>query len=757
VLLLQNDGWCDKDATLFTMHDLAHDLARAILADQVNDKGNAGGNRCRYALLTDCTKPLQLSVTSPANIIALHFLDCRELELRGDAFLLATCLRVLDLNECLIGRLPDSIGRLKQLRFLHAPRIQDQMIPSCITELSELNYLNLRGSRNISRLPESIGDMKGLMLLDLSGCSGIRELPISFTELKQLVHLDLSNCRMSISEAFGGFSKLQYLNLSINSIKVGDRRGLPAIINNLIKLRYLNLSGCIKAMVPPAENQSGSLLNSISTLSNLEHLDLSENEELSSIPESIGNLGKLHTLDLSGCFCLNELPDSIGKMVCLKVLNVGRCSPWFDTSRLNVALLPHFVVHPSSDKYNSNIILLQPTNPDELTIERLKNVKSAEEAQRIKLIEKQNIKELIFLWSESTVRFVDDKEVLEKLVPPSSVQILHISGYRSVSFPDWLMGIGQFLPCLLEIDLSAFAECKNLPPFGELPNLRFLRLFRMESLEEWNMTHSSDEEGANNLVFPKLETLRIMRCVKLRIKSCLPRAKSLIIEDCDNVLSSWGESSSHTGASFSSPITDLFVEDSKLPLYQWRLFRQLPALRSSTIKRCSDLTTSPEIIQHLSSLQTLVLDHPEPPRWLVELTSLQELSLCSRTSMTSLPQWLGELVSLKKFEIWHGEGIRALPDSIQQLTKLENLCIYNCPILMKWCESKENSMKLAHVQTLVCAYQAFILARNSGYSFFNTNRNMQHEYLCKIMMSKMRDDYTNCLSKTKRIMFVIKL
>ncbi|XP_048527507.1 putative disease resistance protein RGA3 [Triticum urartu] len=235
----------DRDVTFFRMNDLVHDLARMILAHQFNDKGSVGGNKCRYALLTDCSNPLQFSFTSPANIKALHFRDCSNTQLRGSAFSSAKCLRVLDLSECLIQKLPDCIGQLKQLRFLHAPRIQDKMIPNCITELSELNYLNLRGSEKILALPESIGDIKGLMHLDLSGCTGISELPISFAELKQLVHLDLSHCRVSISEAFGGFTKLQYLNLSVEH---SDRR-LPDVIGNLIKLRYLNLSGCMEISV----------------------------------------------------------------------------------------------------------------------------------------------------------------------------------------------------------------------------------------------------------------------------------------------------------------------------------------------------------------------------------------------------------------------------------------------------------------------------------------------------------------------------
>ncbi|KAM0846416.1 hypothetical protein ACQ4PT_055682 [Festuca glaucescens] len=709
---LPSGGWHVKDVTLFTMHDLVHDLATVILGDQLTNKGGAAGKRCRYALLTDCSKPLHLSVISPENIKALYFLDCGELELRGDAFSLAKCLHILDLSECIIRKLPDSVGHLKQLRFLRAPRIQDLTLPNSIVELSELNYINLGGSCLLA-LPESIGDMKGLMHLDLSGCILLREHPASFAELKQLVHLDLSNCHMSISEAFGGFTKLQFLNLSIMQfVRDVNRKGLTRVMSNLIRLRYLNLSGCMKTMVPSTEKQFVELLDSISTLSNLEYLDLSQNVELTIIPESICNLRKLHTLDLSGCYSLHILPYSMVNMVSLKVLNVTGCSllkKSLMNSQLNIVSLPHFVVRASTDTCSSNIILLRHTNPVDLAIDKLEYVKTAEEAQSIKLIEKKNIRSLTFQWTEDIGRIVDDKDVLEKLVPPSSVQTLNIDGYGSASIPYWLMGITQYLPNLSQINLWNFHECNNLPPLGQLPNLQGLNLCRMASLEEWNTAYASGKEGANELFFPKLEMLSIMHCAKLRIKPCLPKVKSLRIIDCDVLISSWGQSSSHSGASSSSPLTGLLVGKRKVPLHQWRFPHEVPVLRNLIISDCSDLTASPEIIKHLSCLRSLTLEllnQAELPSWLVELTSLQRLHLIHCNSMTSLPQWFGELTSLKIIEVKYCKGIRSLPDSIQQLAKLERLDINGCPALVKWCESEDNKMKLAHITTKVCACQA---------------------------------------------------
>ncbi|XP_037438242.1 uncharacterized protein LOC119305973 [Triticum dicoccoides] len=370
-------------------------------------------------------------------------------------------------------------------------------------------------------------------------------------------------------------------------------------------------------------------------------------------------------------------------------------------SFLKFASLPHFVVHASSD-CSSNISLLQHANPDELTIDRLENVKSAEEAQNIKLVEKQKIKELTFQWTVAAGRFVDDKEVLEKLVAPSSVQRLFITGYRSVNFPNWLMGIRHYLHNILEINLWNFPNCNKLPPLGQLPNLEYLNLNRMEGLEEWNTMHYSGKEGLNELMFPKLQRLRIEQCDKLRIKPCLPRAMYLHISGCDTMLSSWAESASHSGTSSSSPITELNVVGSKVSMHKWRMLHLLPALRRLIITDCSDLTTSPQITHNLSSLRELYLEllsQAALPRWLLELTTLQELTLSGCASMT-IPEWFGGLTSLKQLKIEDCKGIRTLPESIQQLTKLEHLSILGCPTLVKWCESKENRRKLVHIRAV---------------------------------------------------------
>ncbi|CAM0958381.1 unnamed protein product [Alopecurus aequalis] len=681
-----------EDATLFTMHDLVHDLARSVLFDEIIVAGRDdinGGSCSRYALLNDCSKPLE----SP-KIRALRFMDCGGIEIDGAAFSSAKSLRILDLSECSIQKLPESIGVLKQLRYLNAPKIQDRMIPDSITRLSKLTYLNLHGSSAISSLPESIGDIEGLCYLNLSGCSGIEKLPESLWRLTKLVHLDLSNCSRvrDVSKFLGSFSELKYLNLA----GCKNLEELPTVIGNLIELRYLNLSRCVNDMfVKSRLSKVDSFINSISALSNLEHLDLSDTHYVHSIPASFHNLRKLHTLNLSNCQYL-KIPDSICAIDSLKILYVNSVSepPQLGS---NAICLPHFVVYAGES--SSNLVLLQHTDPVELHITRLENVKSAEEARKIELIGKQSMERLELKWTKDAERSVDDEILLEKLVPPITLNNLEIRGYNSVNFPAWLVDITHYLPNLVTMSMCGLPKCKSLPSMHQLPNLKCLYLIDMASLEEWNTSYSSDHE----CVF---EAMNIYDCPKLRINPLLPRAKKLRISHSDGVLSSWGE---YTGASTTSPYpvdTTLHVQQCEVPMHQWRLLQHLPGLTHLEITDCGDLTASPEIIRHLSSLLQLRISECSGLNELHEsmelLTNLQSLILYHCSNIASLPHWLGKLISLKKLGIRKCYGLRSLPEGIQQLTNLQELEISRCTALEKWCESEENKMKLTPNQEKAC-------------------------------------------------------
>ncbi|XP_039776216.1 putative disease resistance protein RGA4 isoform X2 [Panicum virgatum] len=857
--------------TVFTMHDLVHDLATTLLGEEILDQskqGYTGGSSCRFALLTDCSKPLESSTTSLAMLRALRFMDCRDCEVHGSAFCAANSLRVLDLSECFINKLPDSIGRMKQLRYINAPKIKDRMIPECITTLSKLRFLSLRGSCFILALPDSIGEIQDLVHLDLSGCSGIEELPESFGDLKSLEHLDFANCQDVIGvsqclarftklqylnlsncenvgqlpKALGSLTELQYLNLSKSSYLLGNEldeaeflgsltklkylnlsagkevdimrlpealgsltelkylnlsrqyrlrklptsfgnlcnlvhldlsrcyylRDVSAALNGLTKLQYLDLYACsslargmeglqevfgnlselrhlnfgniYQSLLYPDEINV--LLERICTLTNLEYLNLSQNDTMSSIPETLCNLKKLHTLDLSGCRSLRRLPVSISEMHSLKFV--------YRSGNLGWSTLPQY------NTVDGECFVCEYDEADSLEIRRLQNVKSVEELQAMKLVEKTHIRSLSLEWTGAVSRFVEDAEVLRELVPPHSVSFFCLQGYNSISFPSWVMRIGAYLPGLTTMEMNNLPRCGSLPTLGQLPNLQNLRIIQMhrikkidvhlyggsrafprlekftiddmKCLEEWDT-----EDGLNEPPFPCLSSVEIKRCPRLRIKPHLPRSISkLRVHSSDKVMLS---SRGNRGLFLSS----LHVECCMVPLGHWSLLRHLRSLEHLEIAECSDITCcSTDFLQGLTSLtvrgkekyltggghENFLLPVLTLPNWLGDLTSLTKLKISDYkfvmvlpgtiqklthlqtlicTRMFSLPEWLGDLRSLTRLGLDQCWRIETLPDSIQLLTCLQTLEVKFCGSMVSLPEYLGDLTSLMELNIIYCS------------------------------------------------------
>lgn len=776
------------NVTLFNMHDLVHDLARSIMADGVLDTSKMGctwRNSCRYALLIDSSRPLKLYVASPEKIRALRFLGYDRIGLRSAAFLSAKYLRVLDLSECYIPKLPNSIGELKQLRYLNAQGIQDDVIPMCITELLKLNYLNLGGSL-ITALPESIGEMKCLMHIDLSSCLKIQKLPESFVNLKELVHLDLNNCRsldivpelfMGLEELayldlskchcvkgkvedLGGLAKLQYLNLSGTFLGKKILSGLQKAMSNLTDLRYLGLSS-MSSIVPGLSTiEMASFIDHVSSLTNLEHLKLSHNQNIVSLPETISSLRKLRTLDLSACNNLERLPDGMVKMDCLLLLKVEGCYN-LDMSTLSqpnfFGRLSNLVVQTGGDSTSHH--MLRHVKPNKrLKISRLECMTFAQLALSIEQMRNQRIEKLELEWNRNDERSFEDMNVLGKLLPPITLRHLELQGYyNSISFPAWMMSISQHLPNLVEIRMWGLPKCNSLPPFGQLRSLRELLIGGMESitkieegfyggagafpqlwkfelrcmecLEVWNTMYSDKEHSVQVVMSPNLQRLTLYDCPKLKLKPCPPSAKQWEIVNCDNVLALWDEGTQTCASSYTG-LRDVTVRNSNVPLHQWRLLHYLPALTSLRIESCSNLTCiSQEIRRGFSTLQSLHLvdnGQPELPQWLGEVTTLRELDirgypelqaplkimkqltslrallLFSCKDMISTPEWLGELTSLEELLISDCPKLSNLQMNIQYLSSLHSLSLNDCRKIQSLPECLGNLTSLRRLEIIDC-------------------------------------------------------
>ncbi|CAO2150418.1 unnamed protein product [Urochloa humidicola] len=306
------------DMVQYTMHDLVHDLATLIMGDQLiisyvaSKSSNAHSRKyCRYALVARYDQATKLSNILPSKVRALHFSESGKLDLHCRALSFAKWLHVLDFSGCSSMLLPGSIGKLKQLMYLAAPRMQNEDLPEYITELSKLQYLNLSGSSRISGLPESIGKLGSLRYLGLSDCSGILKLPESFGDLKGMMHLDMSGCS-SISElpnSLGNLTNLQHLDLS----KCSGVNAIPESLCDLTQLQHLNISSC--RYIAPLPEDIGRLIN-------LEYLNMSYCG-VKELPESFKRLGNLLHLVLRGCSIEKGLMEALFGLSALQYLDMS--------------------------------------------------------------------------------------------------------------------------------------------------------------------------------------------------------------------------------------------------------------------------------------------------------------------------------------------------------------------------------------------------------------------------------------------------
>jgi aquaporin TIP len=295
-----------------------------------------------------------------------------------------------------------------------------------------------------------------------------------------------------------------------------------------------------------------------------------------------------------------------------------------------------------------------------------------------------------------------DTSVLERLVPPRSLQHLGLVGYMSIDFPRWILDIPSYLPHITTIFLFDLKRCSHLPPLGKLPNLRALALkempnvksvgrdfygdygscqklrmiflMSMDNMEEWWTTRSSHEDG--EFLIPNLHMLLASDCPKLKFLPYPPRSVTWVVKNSDHVLPE------HGFGNLSSTTTPFFlaIAGASLSFEVWGRIQYLSSLEDLVLNSLTGLETLPEAIRCFRSLRKL------------EIISCDDLE--------TLPEWLGDFTSLREIRIEDCPKLSSLPEGIRHLTELEKLRIIRCPALFGKCQG-EDRHKIAHIAQVI--------------------------------------------------------
>ncbi|GKV52043.1 hypothetical protein SLEP1_g58650 [Rubroshorea leprosula] len=257
-------------------------------------------------------------------------------------------------------RLPESIGDLKSLQYLHLHCNFEGSILASIGNLSQLTYLsisynNLSGQiqsslANLTQLTSlylfnnqfsgpilaSICNLRQLTSLFLSSNNLSGQIPSSLANLTQLTFIDLSNNQFSgpIPASIGNLRQLTSLYLFSNNLS-GQ---IPSSLANLTQLTSLHLSnnqfsGPIRVSIGNlrqltslylySNNLSGQIPSSLANLTQLTSLYLSNNQFSGPIPSSIGNLRQLTSLYLSYNNFSRQIPSSLANLTQLTSLHLS--------------------------------------------------------------------------------------------------------------------------------------------------------------------------------------------------------------------------------------------------------------------------------------------------------------------------------------------------------------------------------------------------------------------------------------------------
>nr|BBD82324.1 putative NBS-LRR-like protein B [Oryza sativa Indica Group]BBD82334.1 putative NBS-LRR-like protein B [Oryza sativa Indica Group] len=267
---------------------------------------------------------------------------------------------------------------------------------------------------------------------------------------------------------------------------------IPDCLGNLIHLRLLDLDGTLISSVP----------ESIGALKNLQMLHLQRCKSLHSLPSAITRLCNLRRLDIDFT-PINKFPRGIGRLQFLNDLEGFPVGGGSDNTKMQDGWNLQELAHLSQLR--------------QLDLNKLERATPRSSTDALLLTDKKHLKKLNLCCTKPTDEEYSEKGIsnvemiFEQLSPPRNLEDLMIVLFFGRKFPTWLST--SQLSSLTYLRLIDCKSCVHLPPTGQLPILKYLKIKGARAITKIGPEFVGCWEGnlrsTEAVAFPKLEVLVI--------------------------------------------------------------------------------------------------------------------------------------------------------------------------------------------------------------------------------------------------------
>lgn len=724
-----------SDKSHFIMHDLVNDLAKFVSGqfsfrlegDYSHELVNKTRHLSYFKTRFDSSKKFEdlykakrlrtfLSLTLPPSSETFYLTK----KLTHDLLPMLRCLRVLSLSHYSnMTDLPDSISKIKHLRYLNLSFTAVKRLPDSICKLCNLQTLKLLGCRYLAVLPKDMWRLINLRHLDISETS-LKEMPIQLGRLKCLHTLTTFIISKHSGSCIGELGKLSSLRGMLSILELQNVASPTDALNAGLKdKRYLEelvLEWSADTKVSESER---TVLDSLQPHTNLKSLTMNYYSG-KSIPDWVGhhsfsNITCMHLKNCKYCFCLpplGQLPSLqdlsiVGFDGVVKVGTEFYCSGSSSINPFGALKVIRFEQMLKWKEWSSFASENEGgafPNLEELYIQNCPELKGGlpvhfPSLTKLVIIECPQLVASLprapALWE---MQLLHCNEVLLKELP-SRMQKLKVGGFGALKpLPEGMM---EGKTCLQELEVCDCSSLMSFPRSGMPSTLKTLKITNCRKLEfPMNQNFSSLErffliDSCDSLstfpldLFPKLYDIIIRGCRNLESLS-VPKeylhdlmTLQIQIHDCPNFVSF------PKGGLPAPNLTWFWVTNCGiLRSLPEKMHIFLTSLKYLRIEDCPEVESFPEggLPSNLNLISILSCDKliASCKGWgLQQLPSVRKLSISGKSEdVKSFPEEGFLPTNLTFLYISKFPAMESLnKKGLQHLTSLEQLWIQDCPKL----------------------------------------------------------------------------